>query len=75
MDMRKSSPLYGHPALKTPLRDESRAEHPKSPCIRQCVLDEDNFCTGCKRTLEEIVAWSTMSANEQRALLEQLRAR
>jgi len=27
----------------------------KSPCIGVCVLDENNICIGCKRTIEEII--------------------
>ena len=27
----------------------------KSPCIGVCVLDENNICIGCRRTIEEII--------------------
>jgi hypothetical protein len=30
------------------------------------------MCTGCKRSLDEIIAWSTMSAAEQWALIREL---
>jgi predicted Fe-S protein YdhL (DUF1289 family) len=26
----------------------------KSPCIKQCRLDENNVCVGCGRTIDEI---------------------
>lgn len=29
-----------------------------SPCIRQCCLDPNDICLGCKRHLSEILAWS-----------------
>jgi uncharacterized protein len=52
--------------------DESR---PPSPCIRHCTLDDNNVCLGCLRTLDEIIAWSGMSAAAQRALLRELAER
>lgn len=44
---------------KPPLR------RPASPCVNICTLDEQDVCTGCLRTLDEIGAWSTLSAQEQ----------
>jgi predicted Fe-S protein YdhL (DUF1289 family) len=46
---------------------------PASPCIDVCRLDGNDRCIGCGRTLDEIARWSTMSAEEQRAVLERLR--
>lgn len=42
-----------------------RPGYPASPCIRHCVLDEHKVCTGCKRNIDEIIAWARMSAEEQ----------
>lgn len=53
-------------------RDSTRPGFPRSPCVRQCGLDERKMCTGCKRSLDEIIAWSTMSAAEQWALIREL---
>jgi uncharacterized protein len=50
----------------------ARPGYPESPCIRRCVLDDRKVCIGCKRSIEEIIAWSTMSAAEQWALVRQL---
>ncbi|KQQ32754.1 Fe-S oxidoreductase [Duganella sp. Leaf126] len=31
-----------------------------SPCVSLCKMDaERQYCTGCLRTLDEIMAWST----------------
>ena len=38
---------------------------PASPCINVCVLDAEQICTGCGRTIEEIARWGQMSAAEQ----------
>jgi predicted Fe-S protein YdhL (DUF1289 family) len=46
-----------------------------SPCVRNCCLDEDNVCMGCGRSLEEIVAWSSASDAQRRAILVRSRAR
>ena len=50
----------------------SRPGYPASPCTLVCTLDERNVCLGCRRTLDEIVAWAGMSAAEQRAVLRKL---
>ena len=52
-----------------------RFEEPevKSPCINVCRMDPDKaLCEGCLRTLDEIAAWSAMSADEKRAVLARL---
>ncbi|HCM46407.1 MAG TPA: DUF1289 domain-containing protein, partial [Colwellia sp.] len=36
-----------------------------SPCIRNCCLDDDDFCLGCFRRIDEIIAWRNYS-NEQK---------
>ncbi|MET0659587.1 MAG: DUF1289 domain-containing protein [Steroidobacteraceae bacterium] len=46
-----------------------------SPCIRVCTLDDDEVCIGCGRTLTEIVAWTKLSAAEQRAVCERAELR
>ena len=49
-------------------------ERPPSPCIKVCVLTGSR-CAGCLRTIEEIAAWGTMSAQAQWALIEVLEQR
>ena len=50
--------------------EQSTVSIPISPCIRVCTLDDDRICVGCGRSVEEITAWTLMSAEEQRAVLE-----
>jgi predicted Fe-S protein YdhL (DUF1289 family) len=47
----------------------------KSPCVKVCRIDDDGFCIGCKRTLEEIRDWMIMSDYEQGKLLHELKWR
>ena len=42
----------------------------KSPCVRNCCLDEDDVCIGCCRTLDEIKSWQALSEQEKRVVLE-----
>jgi predicted Fe-S protein YdhL (DUF1289 family) len=58
--------------MNRPPIGSARPGYPQSPCIRQCVLDDRKVCIGCKRTIDEIMAWSTMSAEEQWALVRML---
>jgi uncharacterized protein len=45
---------------------------PPSPCVNICTLDEQQVCLGCRRTLDEIVAWAGMSAQDQRRIIAEL---
>ncbi len=48
----------------------------ESPCVKICVIHpEARLCTGCLRSLDEIAAWSKMSNDERRAVIEALPAR
>jgi hypothetical protein len=41
-----------------------------------CRIDaRSGWCEGCRRSLDEIAAWSRMSPDEQRAVVLQLPAR
>jgi len=48
-----------------PPNNPPRAGFPASPCTRICALDAQDQCLGCKRTLADIVAWTSMSADQQ----------
>ncbi len=44
-----------------------------SPCIKLCVLHSvEGICVGCFRTADEIAAWSTMTPEMRKALMESL---
>jgi len=48
----------------------------ESPCIKICVIHpESRLCTGCLRSIDEIGAWSRMSPQVRRAVMEDLPAR
>jgi uncharacterized protein len=40
-----------------------------SPCIGVCILDAAQVCIGCRRTIDEIARWSSMSNEERRAVV------
>ncbi len=47
-----------------------------SPCISICQIDpHSGQCVGCYRSRQEIARWGRMSAEEQAALLNDLRDR
>lgn len=48
---------------------------PQSPCISICALDEQDICTGCYRSAEEITDWFMATAQQKREILERARAR
>ncbi|MFT2096837.1 DUF1289 domain-containing protein [Marinomonas sp. 2405UD66-6] len=47
----------------------------KSPCIHICSLNEENVCTGCYRTGEEISLWGSMDEASQLAVMKKVRER
>ncbi|WP_371153886.1 DUF1289 domain-containing protein [Jannaschia sp. 2305UL9-9] len=53
----------------------SRAEI-DSPCIQVCVVHpQTRLCTGCLRSIDEIGAWSSMTPEARRAVMDQLSER
>lgn len=45
----------------------------ESPCIKICVIEpETRLCTGCLRTIDEIGAWSSLSNEDRRAVMDDL---
>jgi predicted Fe-S protein YdhL (DUF1289 family) len=53
------------------LRADSEA--PLSPCNKVCVIDPaSGFCRGCRRTLDEIAAWGSLTPEAHRGILAQL---
>jgi len=41
----------------------------RSPCISICVFNEDDYCVGCKRSMNEISRWSRYSAEMRTAII------
>lgn len=45
----------------------------ESPCVQVCVIHpETRLCTGCARSIDEIGAWSRMSPEVRRAIMDEL---
>lgn len=47
----------------------------KSPCVRNCCLDDEDVCMGCGRTLDEIRSWTSLDDNRRREVLALAEAR
>ena len=53
----------------------SRAEI-ESPCIKICVIEpKSRLCTGCLRSIDEIGAWSRMTAEARSEIMAELPSR
>ena len=44
---------------------DAQPQAPVTPCIGICRLDEHGYCVGCRRNLDEIARWGTMSDTER----------
>ncbi|WP_308419240.1 DUF1289 domain-containing protein [Andreprevotia sp. IGB-42] len=45
-----------------------------SPCIQRCQLDGTQTCTGCRRTMAEIIAWPSLDEAGKVAVWQRLLA-
>ena len=46
-----------------------------SPCVSVCMLDEQDVCTGCFRTANEITDWMVLDDDARRAVIVAARER
>lgn len=46
-----------------------------SPCVARCGLNDENYCMGCFRHIDEIVCWRDTSEAQQVDILNRLPAR
>jgi predicted Fe-S protein YdhL (DUF1289 family) len=70
-----STPLPAWPpASLAPRPAVERRAH--SPCIGICRMDDDNrYCSGCLRTIDEIAAWSTATEETRWTVLRAVQER
>jgi predicted Fe-S protein YdhL (DUF1289 family) len=47
----------------------------KTPCQRNCCLDQDDICLGCGRSLTEICGWHQADAGQKLQILAQAEQR
>jgi len=48
----------------------------ESPCTKVCTLDATgNICIGCKRTVDEIAIWGSLSDAQRTRIMAELPAR
>jgi predicted Fe-S protein YdhL (DUF1289 family) len=48
----------------------------ESPCVKVCVIQpETRLCIGCRRSIDEIAAWSRLTPAERRAIIATLPSR
>lgn len=42
----------------------------KSPCVRNCCLDQKDVCVGCFRNVDEIIKWQGLDDDGKLKVLE-----
>ena len=47
----------------------------KSPCVSICKYNQNNFCVGCKRHMNEIFDWFDFSDDMRTAIMADLLTR
>lgn len=57
--------------MKTNKQAESLASAAtiESPCVRNCCLNDQDYCLGCSRHLDEITGWSGFDDQQKRQVL------
>lgn len=46
-----------------------------SPCVARCGLNDEDYCMGCFRHIDEIVAWRDATDAERAAIIARLAER
>lgn len=47
-----------------------------TPCVGRCSHNVgDDICCGCKRTVAEVCTWNTLTAEQKKALMAELKTR
>ncbi|RIZ69129.1 MAG: DUF1289 domain-containing protein [Methylococcales bacterium] len=46
-----------------------------SPCMGQCLLNMNNICIGCFRTIHEITVWSEVDDETRNVFLNNIESR
>lgn len=49
--------------------DQAKPRPVASPCVSICCLDEQDICTGCHRSADEISRWAWLDNEEKREVL------
>ncbi len=57
---------------KTDHTNSAASTTTESPCIKVCVLDADQQCRGCGRTVDEITRWRDMTSDERIAIKQRV---
>ena len=47
----------------------------ESPCVGICVVDDEDICEGCGRSMDEIAGWLHMSNAEREQAIRHAMAR
>ncbi|ACJ30042.1 Conserved hypothetical protein [Shewanella piezotolerans WP3] len=47
----------------------------QSPCVARCGLNEDDYCMGCYRHIDEIVGWGSASEDQKAQIWTKLEQR
>jgi predicted Fe-S protein YdhL (DUF1289 family) len=47
----------------------------KSPCRRNCCLNQEDVCLGCGRSIDEITGWQRASNSQRQQILIDSRQR
>lgn len=46
-----------------------------SPCVNVCKIARDRHCAGCRRSIDEIARWTSMTSAERDAVMAALSRR
>lgn len=46
-----------------------------SPCVNICRIGQDRLCEGCRRTMQEVARWTSMTPAERDRVMAELPAR
>ena len=57
------------------MSEQNKLRQIKSPCVSICKYNENNFCVGCNRHMNEIFAWFDFTDEMRTAIMKDLLTR
>ena len=47
----------------------------ESPCVRDCILNDNDICQGCYRTVAEVKEWIYLNDRERQEVINRIKDR
>jgi len=57
------------------MNEQDKYRQVRSPCVSTCEYNENYYCIGCKRHMDEIIDWLDYSDEKRNSVMQELLTR